>query len=1219
MKKKLIFFESITIALFIFSIFAAHNHLQQLFTPPNTKAQATLDSSACSIIGNNTAFYFGQGNFAEAEYTLALLGGASGEEATANSIGSAGSKNVIIRLIGEPYGMDGRAFGQSIINISQKVSNQPFIVQASHNEYNCNEHPSKDGETAYREELEFTREVINTVRGAGLSNVTFITSQIDFYCGNWAEKGYRSPQDYITGLGNLPGIEGVSLPFYTGPELAASDQAVTLFQAAASLVNKPIYISESGPYRTGSNLPTEDEFRDYVQGVQKVLGLGLNIKALLLFNSLGLNSDAAFSYTQYFWDPACREAFRNSCNETDVVVETCFNGVGPDLCSQDPTIPIESCSHNCQLICDGTPQDPCSNTPTYDCSTPYDPRLYTVQEKQPDYRETLMAKYLVEYLERASISNGNVYELRGVIENADLCQDPANNPNVNPGDVPRILAECENATGQTSVDLIPSELEIAGIVPTEDANQNRQETHSGLYLNPEATAKEGRGALEKLLSEEDWWYAMSHLQKLKNACYYYTETPLPGYSPIQGHVAGYIDSELWGKVRCVNYVKLNCPNCSGAYANEKILFEQGIPECRDGFTRQCQLKLFEIQQQTPDVYQAIKRLRVAPSALMPIFLLTDELPGDLDEQPPSAGLTDNPQNLEEFNLIEKIARKVLNYRGASTNVNEVAHKTYYSSFGEVIGLDSETLALLANKSMLSLDLQNFQPDLNPPSEGFSNNKNAPFPWFHIQPPEDFFEKPRFRLLQKFANNYSSECMATWNEPVDRTTAESRGRLSPIRKIMDVIENGNLANQLDLFNTNNYDIQQYLRCAIFPKHSKWAQQYSQLSNQLLISNDDQLKVIGTRIRTALNVDQPDTQVPRDPLVTNTNFCKTCAQYDADDVCIECLESYPQVTQPHQVKVGNKTSDQGDGLRNTVENENSFEMPIFFPDSAGFLTSFFKDTVNQALQSHDSKYRCSDQDISYWECLTRRVDSAGSGSDGSDYSGDGSDLSDVDRPRIRTNDSNNPSDPACFLRDHIWSGGSLPMLAPAIQKAITDASNKFDIPTCALLAILSTEGSKNFTLSDQDAYHLSKPWTGAPENNMPDTSILTEKANCFDNGLDIWGPMQMTTSAFSRHSSASGRSNPHICNIYDAIHAAASFLVNERLPIYGYEPGSSWSIPRKLCAAGQTYYGSCHLDTPTCNNLGTNYCDFVRFKCSLDIPALSSPGCSTYWGTGGTVGN
>lgn len=175
-------------------------------------------------------------------------------------------------------------------------------------------------------------------------------------------------------------------------------------------------------------------------------------------------------------------------------------------------------------------------------------------------------------------------------------------------------------------------------------------------------------------------------------------------------------------------------------------------------------------------------------------------------------------------------------------------------------------------------------------------------------------------------------------------------------------------------------------------------------------------------------------------------------------------------------------------------------------------------------------------------------------------------------------------------------SIDTMPSGAREVFNIAAEVYAIPVDLLVGIAYIEGRGIWRLTQDEVNALVRPWT---TSNLPSSSVLQsalQKTNCSPNFASAAGPMQMTPGAFNPHQNAAqnfyrdGRV-PNVCNLTDAVFAAAQFLVRGRLPIYGYQPGSSWDIDRKVCAAAETYYGSCRMDRATCNVLGNNYCDFI----------------------------
>ena len=280
-------------------------------------------ASECSIIGNNSASPTVL-KASEAEYTLILLrrdGTNINEVAFAINNGN----KVIVRLgAGEkpPVQSDGAASSEAntyidaLTRINALVSDKPYLVTASHNEPNCAE------DVPFNVEMNFTRKMASFNPG----NITWISGQIDYLCGDFNDRGDRSPAEYISGIAAIPNIEGISLPFYAA-EAGASDYMLDLLNGAISSAGgKKIYITESGAYIKGAGLPDYDQFLDYAKGIDTLISSG-SIEGLMLFNAFGDNSDSDFEYTSPFWKDECRQAFREQCHDPEEVTKICLEDV----------------------------------------------------------------------------------------------------------------------------------------------------------------------------------------------------------------------------------------------------------------------------------------------------------------------------------------------------------------------------------------------------------------------------------------------------------------------------------------------------------------------------------------------------------------------------------------------------------------------------------------------------------------------------------------------------------------------------------------------------------------------------------------------------------------------------------------------------------------------------------------------------------------------------
>ena len=273
----------------------------------------------CRDIGNNLAIpAYRTEDLNSSPYTLILL---EQDGSNINEVKNTilGGKEVIIRLgarASDDKSSD--SFSNSLKSIRADTGERHFIVMAGHNEANCSEYVPLATEQAF----------VQNITGLPLDNVTYVTSQIDFYCG---APPAESPGDYLGGILNVaPNLQGVALPFYVG-DVGDKDSVLGNFRKIAAIAQgkgiSDIYITESGPYKKGDALPSETEFANYAQGIADLTkATDLNIKTLLLFNALYENKQADFNYTKFFDAQSCRDAFRESCTDSKVVTNVCFKG-----------------------------------------------------------------------------------------------------------------------------------------------------------------------------------------------------------------------------------------------------------------------------------------------------------------------------------------------------------------------------------------------------------------------------------------------------------------------------------------------------------------------------------------------------------------------------------------------------------------------------------------------------------------------------------------------------------------------------------------------------------------------------------------------------------------------------------------------------------------------------------------------------------------------------
>lgn len=171
-----------------------------------------------------------------------------------------------------------------------------------------------------------------------------------------------------------------------------------------------------------------------------------------------------------------------------------------------------------------------------------------------------------------------------------------------------------------------------------------------------------------------------------------------------------------------------------------------------------------------------------------------------------------------------------------------------------------------------------------------------------------------------------------------------------------------------------------------------------------------------------------------------------------------------------------------------------------------------------------------------------------------------------------------------------GNQFSSLPSSIQSIITGAAAYTGVPANIIAGIASVEGSTMWRLSEAEILELSKPWKGSPLSNASQATL--DKIHCNPNSAGAIGPMQFLSSTFeprantAKEALGDGRT-PSICNITDAIYAAAQYLKEAT----SSKSNSDWTNPEKICLAGKAYYGSCKMDNGTCSFLGNTYCDYL----------------------------
>ncbi|PIR58616.1 MAG: hypothetical protein COU69_04650 [Candidatus Pacebacteria bacterium CG10_big_fil_rev_8_21_14_0_10_56_10] len=285
---------------------------------------AHAQGGSCDVnVGNNTAAPFlAGGDFTETDYTLALLVSSADIDGVVKAISSGG--NIIIRVGAgtKQAGPEAAEYAQLLDEISRRTDSAAFTAMAGRNEVNCAEASVLSG-GGIDAELKFMGDVINGVTTNGDGHITFITGQVDHYCdvSQVQEPNIPPPAEWVGRLAQVPGIAGVSLPLYVLPAFPTAQAALDhLRQFAALADGQPIYITESGPLAQGNSGRFEELLREYLQVVPQAASLP-NLKTLLVFNSLGLNSE--FRDARPFWSFACRHALQTACNDPEFVFNVC--------------------------------------------------------------------------------------------------------------------------------------------------------------------------------------------------------------------------------------------------------------------------------------------------------------------------------------------------------------------------------------------------------------------------------------------------------------------------------------------------------------------------------------------------------------------------------------------------------------------------------------------------------------------------------------------------------------------------------------------------------------------------------------------------------------------------------------------------------------------------------------------------------------------------------
>ena len=285
------------------------------FTHPQQIAAQTADPQSCSKLGINTAKQFEyavpSGVFSgQSRMTLAMIASSRDIQAAIQAIAQSTDNTVVIRLGAGP-GSDNFTAGQWAIILNDiatnsSVAGKHFFATAGHNEPNCAEYIPLSQE----------RQFVHTVStGVSASNITLITGQIDYYCGDSTKPPYT---DYIASLGAIDNIKYVALPFYSGPA-GGVEATITAFNAAAdaaAATGRNIIITESGPL--------DNSMDNFLNALQVPLA-DSRVAGILFFNAntASVNTDSNYAYTKPFHDPSCLSALFNTCTDPQNALLAC--------------------------------------------------------------------------------------------------------------------------------------------------------------------------------------------------------------------------------------------------------------------------------------------------------------------------------------------------------------------------------------------------------------------------------------------------------------------------------------------------------------------------------------------------------------------------------------------------------------------------------------------------------------------------------------------------------------------------------------------------------------------------------------------------------------------------------------------------------------------------------------------------------------------------------
>lgn len=799
--------------------------------------EAIEELATCSMIGNNTAAQFGAGSvFYPEATTLALFDGANTTQII-EAINNYPNTHFIIRLgagvsskeiDGDTntilsqsinYGVDPDKPAQwvdTIRQISQAVGGKDFTAMVSHNEWNCGEHPiNMSGQQAFTMELAFARTVVTQVKAdPSLSNVTLISGQVDHLCAYtlYNPRDKKSPAEYISAFASIPGIDGVSLPFYTGDAGTSQVAIDKLAEVAAFAGGKPIYITESGPFKSGSASPSDQEFEDYVNGVKQAL-IRFQPKSLLLFNAIGVNTEANFKYTERFWSPSCRQAFRRSCNDTAVVMAACGGSASDEG------------EHLCRSFCIGDSREPCKNTPGNDCSYPVsfskllDPNISELDKE-------IAGKYLATYLPRTKSVAGQEFELSGYIDR--LCvDDPGTNSLVRDS----ISILCRNHRGDGAVSFDTTSRTINAIAPTleNDVSTIRLDWLRGYWYNREATDAEKFefGPNQTLVDINLQLYRLSAIQNLKFTCWQMGENP----------VIDYISSPVFGDVRCMNYQEWP------GLGNEKDLFQTGtLSACSQIYQpnsysssalSRCKKALSDLSIANPLLYKEVVNLPNIPIATVPVIGAIDEL-GRYSLQASDDTKGDTALWLSKLGEVRFLNfLKDSNIHQGSPEDRLGALGTAYYIYPLTAGIDGKTAAKLIGDLMtdnnkaepttvLSL-LRNLVNVFRQNVESAISNITAlqsfygePNPFWYNRIPENLQQDRRYVALQlNFYRKYE-ECRA---KELDLDASLNERKFTTINNFDGQVTYTSEGSDLDALGKltgTNFAVQRFARCELFPQ-------------------------------------------------------------------------------------------------------------------------------------------------------------------------------------------------------------------------------------------------------------------------------------------------------------------------------------------------------------------------------------------------------------------